>query len=149
MNWTMFRHDCRHSANHEGYQPLDADRHTLSAATGGDADFFLKAGLPNGARNYILLGTMSGTDPGTLLPLGLETLPLNWDSFTDLVMLLLNSPFFDNFLGQLDPTGKEYALFDTIAPLPPIAIGARVNFAYALNNPFDFASNPVEIEIVP
>ncbi|MFH2002883.1 MAG: PQQ-binding-like beta-propeller repeat protein [Planctomycetota bacterium] len=149
MGWTQFRGDCRHSACYDGYRPLDADRGTLSAASGGDADFYLKAGFENAGRNYILLGSLSGTDPGTALPQGLAKLPLNWDLFTDLVFSYVNTAFFQDFLGQLDSMGKHYALFDTLGGLPPTAVGLEVQFAFALNNFFDFVSNPVRIEVVP
>jgi hypothetical protein len=37
----------------------------------------------------------------------------------------------------------------TVGPLPPVAVGITMHFAYALNGPWDFASNPVGVEIVP
>lgn len=149
MGWRTFRGDCRHSACCDGFQPLDADRGTISATTGGNVDFYLKAGFDEASRNYIMLGSVTGTSPGTLLPKGLATLPLNWDIFMDLVLLLLNSAVFQDFTGQLDASGKHYALFDTNGPLPPTSIGTEIHFAYALKNLYDFVSNPVRIEVVP
>jgi hypothetical protein len=127
---------------------LSVDTDTLSASTGGKADFYLTAGWDNANRNYIILGTVSGTTPGTPLPGGMATLPLNWDILTGLVINLLNTPIFSNFMGTLDATGSASAKFDTIAPIPGAA-GLTLHFAFALNNPWDFASNPVGIEIVP
>ena len=53
-----------------------------------------------------------------------------------------------NFMGTLDGAGSSNATFDTLAPIPGAA-GLTMHFAYALNNPWDFVSNPVGIEIVP
>ena len=52
-------------------------------------------------------------------------------------------------MGVLDGSGNGAAKYDTLGPLPPGLVGASLYFAYALNNPWDFASNAVAIEIVP
>ena len=127
---------------------LHVDVSTISESTGGAVNFTLNVGTANANRNYILLGSVTGTEPGTSLPVGQATLPLNWDIFTSLVIDLINTPVFSNFLGKLNGNGSATATFDTIAPLPGTA-GLNIHFAYALNNPWNFASNPVGIEIVP
>ena len=75
-------------------------------------------------------------------------MPLNWDWFTDLVLLFINTSIFENFLGKLLSDGTGEAIFNC-PDLPPAAIGLKLYFAYCCNKPFDFVSNPVEIEIVP
>jgi hypothetical protein len=129
-------------------EPLSASIDTISATVGGVAAFSLKAGPSNGNRNYIILGSVTGTAPGTPLPGGQVTLPLNWDVFTNLIIDLLNSPIFSNFMGKLDGTGSANAVFDTLGPIPGAA-GITMQFAYALNNPWNFASNSVAIDVVP
>jgi hypothetical protein len=124
---------------------LWAEPYTLSEQ-GGQVDFHLNAG--HAGRNYLLLGGLTGTSPGHPLPGGYATLPLNWDPFTDLVLLLLNTPLFADFLGQLDGSGMGTAQLNAPA-LPSGFVGSILYFAYCLNNPFDFVSNAVEIEIVP
>jgi len=131
------------------FDTLNADQYTLSEATGGTVHFYLTAGAGNAKRNYILLGSLSGTEPVQGLPGGLVTLPLNWDLFTDLVVAYLNSSLFMNFLGILDPAGDGLAIFNTLGPMLTGMAGTNLSFAYALNSPWDFASNPVGIEIVP
>jgi hypothetical protein len=121
----------------------------LSASTGGVVGFDLHAGLPNGGRNHLLLGGLSGISPGTPLPGGMATLPLNWDSFTNLVLSMLSTPYFTNFLGMLDPLGSGMAQMNTMGPLPASAIGLTLSFAFALDSPWDFASNPVHVDIGP
>lgn len=118
----------------------------IIAQTGGTVDFKLHAGAVNGGRNYILLGTVSGTAPGFPLPGGFAVLPINWDPFTDLVLAFINTPVFMDFLGQLDANGQAFAQLNA-PPLPANAVGLEMDFAYALNNPWDCASNPVKIRI--
>jgi hypothetical protein len=127
---------------------LTADTCFLSQGAGGTVIFKLSAGEENSGRNYLILGGTSGTDPGTLLPGGLATIPINWDWFTDLELSLLgNSPVFTDFLGKLDDSGKASA--QLIAPaLPPVALGVVMHYAYCCNSPFDYVSNPVEVEVV-
>lgn len=119
----------------------------ISTATGGTAHFTLTAGGENGSRDYVLLGSFSGTSPGILLPKKMATLPLNWDFFTSLMVPLLNTYFFQDFLGVLDPAGQGAAVLN-VTPEPGAA-GLSLYFAYALNGPWDFASNPVSILFVP
>jgi hypothetical protein len=98
-------------------------------------------------RNYLVLGGLSGTQPGKLLPGGTAWLPLNWDLFTDLVVQLVNTPNLQDFMGTLDEEGGGEAILN----LPPVpgAAGITLYFAYAVNGPWDFASNPVAIDIIP
>lgn len=128
---------------------LLTDVHKLSAATGGTVNYTLRAGAANAFRKYYLLGSMSGTQPGTLLPKGLEVLPLNWDAFTDLIVKNFNTPFFVNFMANLDASGNSTAQFNTFGPLPASFVGTVMHFSYALEKPWDFTSNPEEVEIGP
>jgi photosystem II stability/assembly factor-like uncharacterized protein len=128
---------------------LFVDVTEISESTGGVANFSLNATAANGDRNYLLLGSVTGTDPGTPLPGGMATLPLNWDVMTNVVLSLLNTPMFDDFMGKLDSEGTATATWDTFGPLPSGSAGVTVHFAYALNGPWNFASNAVGIDIVP
>ncbi|MHC4942352.1 MAG: DUF7948 domain-containing protein [Planctomycetota bacterium] len=127
-------------------ESLLADQYTLSE-TGGSVSFSLDAGVENAGRNYLMLGSVTGITPGHPLPGGITTLPLVWDPYTDVVLLLMNSPLFIDFLGSLDSGGQAAAQLFSPA-LPPGYVGMRMYYAFCLNNFFDFASNPVEIEIV-
>ncbi|MHC4944911.1 MAG: right-handed parallel beta-helix repeat-containing protein, partial [Planctomycetota bacterium] len=129
-----------------GVHPLETETFFISEAIGGTVDFALDSGEGNGHRVYIVLGSLSNTAPGTPLPGGLEMLRLNWDSFTDLVFGLLNTQFFSGFLGTLDGNGQATAQLN-VPPVPGLA-GTTMYYAYCLNSPFDFVSNPIPIEIV-
>jgi hypothetical protein len=126
---------------------LVADAETLSAA-GGSVRLDLYAGRDEASRRYLVLGSATGTSPGTPLPGGLAVLPLNWDPFTDLVLAWLNTALFKDFLGTIDQDGLGSAQL-AAPPLPPAAVGVVMTYAYCLNNPYDRVSNPVEVEIVP
>jgi hypothetical protein len=128
---------------------LTASVATISAATGGAADFTLAAGPGNANRTYLLLGSITGTVPGTPLPGGMVILPLNWDIYTNFVFSMINTPIFAKFLGKLKMNGVAFARFDTLGPLPSAMIGVTMSYAYAVNNPWNYASNAVSITIVP
>lgn len=111
----------------------------ISDATGGVINFKVNAGAANAGRTYLILGSASGTEPGMPLPGGQVQLPLNWDAFTDLGLILLNSPVFLNFYGTLGANGNASARLSV--PASAGFAGALLNFAYVLNNPFDYVSN--------
>ena len=126
---------------------LQADTFAIPGGMGGKANLLLLAGSANANRNYIILGSVTGTDPGTTLPRGKATLPLNWDFFTNVVVDMINTPFFPNFMGKLDANGRAEAQFNTLGLFAGGA-GLTLYFAYALNAPWDFVSNPVAVEIL-
>jgi CubicO group peptidase (beta-lactamase class C family) len=128
---------------------LTADTQQISAATGGTVAFSIFAGSINGGRSYVLFGGASGTDPGTPLPGGFATLPVNWDLVTDLIVANINTPAFANFYGSLNGKGIGRAALNTFGPLPPAAVGHSLHFAFALMGPWDYASNALEVELVP
>jgi hypothetical protein len=129
--------------------PLWLDKETISAGAGGTVAFTLDAGSGKANRTYLLLAGVSGTESGYLLPGGTTSLPLNWDFFTDIALSLVNTALFMDFMGQLDSQGTAAAKLDTLAPLPPMAVGAVLYFAYCLDYPWEFASNPLCVEITP
>ncbi|MFH2000692.1 MAG: hypothetical protein ABIK28_13505 [Planctomycetota bacterium] len=126
--------------------PLSADAFSVSE-TGGTVNLDLQPGASYALRNYLIIGSASGTTPGLTLPGGLN-LPVNWDAFSDLEMSLLNVAIFMNFMGQVSPSGTASAQL-VVPALPPGYAGTMMYYAYTMNNPFNFASNPIEIEIVP
>lgn len=126
---------------------LDVDTHTLSIG-GGTINFFLNAHQDRARRHYALLASLSGTDPGTVLPGGSATLPLNLDGFSDIMLSLINTSALSNFMGRIDGKGESTAQLNAPA-LDPALVGTSVYFAYCLYGPFDFASNAVTIELVP
>jgi hypothetical protein len=127
---------------------LIPDAWSISEGNGGTINYTLNAGNANAGRNYLLLGSMSGITPGTPLPGG-EILPINFGMFTIVVITLINGPIFNNFMGYLDGMGMATAQFNALGPLPPGLAGAHLYFAYALNKPWDFVSDPEIVLILP
>ncbi|MFH1998423.1 MAG: right-handed parallel beta-helix repeat-containing protein [Planctomycetota bacterium] len=126
---------------------LSADTYALSESAGGSINLFLNAGPDDAFRNYLILGSVSGTAPGTPLPGGL-ILPLNWDGVTYAIWAMVNSPALIDFLGVLDAEGQADAQLN-IGPLPAGSIGTVFDFAFTCNNPFNIASHPMEFVVVP
>jgi len=130
-------------------QSLDASDDEIKASVGAVIDFNLNTGGTSYAnRKYILLGNATGTSPGTAIPNNI-ILPLNWDSVTNFFITMIGSPVLIDFVGSLDGVGKAKAKLDTLGVLPGGSVGMVFNFAFLLYKPFDFASNPVSITIVP
>jgi hypothetical protein len=109
--------------------------------------FHLNAGAANAHREYILLGSVSGTEPGIPLPGG-SVLPLKLDDFTVLTYNLANTPYLAQFKGTLDGSGIAAATLDTHGELPRETVGLTLNFAFTLVNPHDFVSNATAVRIV-
>ena len=131
-----------------GVEDFTADNHKLYAVEGGIINFNIDAGASNALRTYLVLGSLSGVSPGTLLPGGQSILPLNWDPFTGLVLSLINTPVFVDFLGILDSEGRGYPRLCS-TPIPGVYCGLTVYFASCLCSPYNYASNPVGIHIIP
>jgi|GEM_PF-3350645 len=119
---------------------------TLSKQDGGQVLFELKPGIEYGSRICFLLGSMSGTSPGTTLPGG-NILPLNKDPFFDYILQNYNGVNFIGFRGFLNPSGDAFALFDTRGQVP-LPVATVLHFAFTTEFPYDFQSNPVEIDII-
>ncbi|MHC4945931.1 MAG: right-handed parallel beta-helix repeat-containing protein [Planctomycetota bacterium] len=127
--------------------PLEADAFIVTEASGGTINFAIRGGQENAGRKYLVLGSVTGTIPGTALPGGSATLRINWDPYTDLVLILLNSMFFTSFYGTLNGSGVGAAQLN--APSLHGFVGLQMHYAFCLSSPFDFVSNPVVVDVVP
>jgi hypothetical protein len=128
---------------------LVVDDDAISAAEGGTLGFELDAGVANGSRSYLLLGSLSGTSPGIPLPGGEVTLPVNRDRFLQAMLNALNGNLFSGFTGKLDAVGRAKAALHVPAGLLTPLAGRKLFFAYALSGPWNFASEPVMVFIFP
>ncbi|MHC4945585.1 MAG: FG-GAP repeat domain-containing protein [Planctomycetota bacterium] len=126
--------------------PLSVDVNTLSASNGGSIQFFLDPGPDYSERNYFLIGTEAGTEPGTPLPGG-ATLPLNIGILSWFILYNYNTPPFINFRGILDRSGKAAASLNL--PFMPLPTGTILDFAFTTEMPYDYQSKPLSVEIVP
>jgi len=126
---------------------LWADYYSLLVTEKSEVTFNLDAGSGNGNRKFLLLGSFSGTSPGFPLPGGSVTVPLNWDAFTNVILMGLGGPVVQNFLGALDGQGAATAMFDSITPVGASFAGLTMNFAFVLKSPpsWDYVSNVISI----
>jgi hypothetical protein len=128
---------------------LSTDRATFSAAMGGAVGLTLSAGPGHAQRPYFVLGSVTGSDPGTSLPGGLM-LPLNWDGFSVLAFGQANDQNFVRFSDTLDGAGWATSTF-LVPPGALLGWGNQLSFTYAfvLADPVDFVSTPVQIDVTP
>ena len=120
---------------------------SLSASSGGSVqlDLFGPARLPG--AEYLVLGSLSGTQPG--IDLGSTTLPLNPDWFLTTSYWLRNSELFSNTESRLSPEGRGQAGLSVPAGLFMPLVGRELSLAFLLTDQVDFASQPVTIRIDP
>ncbi len=93
----------------DGVQPLHVGFDSVSSSAGADVPFVLNAGAAEAGRSYIVLGSASGTVPGT--PFGGQTLPLNSDRILRFTFGSPGPPLFPGSAGQLDAAGRAQATF--------------------------------------
>jgi hypothetical protein len=129
------------------------DTYSFVLSEGCSITFYLDAGPEYAGRRYVLVGGVSGSYPGTVIPGGL-TVPINRDWFTDYILDHLNSPMFENFYGYLDGDGRATATLNVsgggyLLPGQPGDSGRDLKgiFAFTLLGPWDLVSNMVEIEV--
>lgn len=132
-----------------GSASLAADVELLSAQVGGVQHLALDAGPAHAGEFYFLLGSLSGTQPGT--PVGQTVLPLNVDGY--LLQLLTNPALQALFqsVGVLDAQGRgnaQIVLPAGFAVGPGIA-AHHAFFTIPLGAPITFASNAVVLFVLP
>ena len=127
---------------------MDVD--AISVSTGGAQNFELNAGVAHANRIYLVVGSLSGTEPGT--PLGSSLLPLNIpDPWFDFTVTYANSPpLLTDTLGLLDSDGHAEAQL-ALPALSPSLAGLTLNHAYLVydQTTVAFASNAVSLTLVP
>ena len=125
-----------------GFASLSGDAQTLA----------LDAGIKFQGRTYLVLGSVSGTDPGVPVPGTSLILNLNPDSY---FQLTLNNPFgppIQKAFGTLDALGRATASFALPPGVNPSVAGFDFDHAYVV---FDqgftptCVSNPVAVDVVP
>lgn len=125
----------------------------LSIAAGGRDDFTLHAGAVHAGSSFALVGSMSGTTPGT--PLDGILIPLNiaGDPWFFLTVVAANSPTLPGTIGVLDANGAASASLVLPPHVPPSLSGATLHHAYVVLDPasgrFVLASNAVPLVLRP
>jgi hypothetical protein len=123
----------------------------ISVASGGEHHFSLNAGAGLGGQLYLVLGSTSGTTPGT--PADSYILPLNIDTYFLYTLDNANGPVLQGTFGTLDATGSAHAAFVLPTGLNPGLAGQTLHHAYATIDPItlsvSFTSIAVPVTIVP
>ncbi len=126
--------------------PLHIGFDQVSTSEGAQVPFAINAGPAEAGRSYILLGSASGTVPGT--PFGGQTLPLNADRLLRFTFGSPGPPLFSGSAGQLDAAGHASASLRA-TPGALAALPGRWDFVGVLfGNPDDF-TNGVGFDVVP
>jgi len=99
---------------------LQSSMFYASTLHGADIDFSLSVPKANAGQVYLLLGTMSGTEPGIDVPS--THLSLNADSYFNHLLLSAGGNLIPGALGQFDHDGKAAATLS----IPP---GAAINLS--------------------
>lgn len=91
---------------------------SIDGPAGGKQTFTINGGAAGANSLYAILGSGSGTRPGTVLPsFGALNIPLNFDAWTDASLSFANSPIYINTLWVADPSGNANASFNLPAGL--------------------------------
>ena len=127
---------------------LLADQDHLSASAGGTVTFSLIGPAAENGRHYLLLGSLSGTEPGIDLGGGI-VLPLNPDVAMMCTYVDRNGPVLVDTEGFLSTDGSGSCQLVAPAGLLDRIVGLDVHFAYLLFQPINYASNALSITIDP
>lgn len=132
--------------------PMSSAVGSISLASGGAQPWSIDAGAAHAGELYLVLGSISGTTPGTPIPGG-RTLPLNWDGWLAFTLSGPNvPPLFESF-GLLDGDGRTSARGLVLpAASPPALAGLVVHHAFvaldAASGVPTFVSNALALQLV-
>ncbi|MHC4944498.1 MAG: hypothetical protein ACYTG7_15890, partial [Planctomycetota bacterium] len=101
---------------------MEALNHELPAPAGGVFDFQIDAGAQYANKMFIILQSFTGCDPGFNMNGGQVHVPLIADWWTYLALSL--NPYWCNFYGMLDHSGRATANMNTFGPQPAAQGGA-------------------------
>lgn len=137
------------------FQVQNVDRRLWTNAdelsvTGGRVEFTNIVDSSHAGDTFYLLGSLSGTSPGTLMPGGV-VVPLNFDVLMIGMAVYPNIGVFQNTMGTFDPSAKEVSALDVPPGLiDPSLVGFDMDFAHLiLQGGFTtHVSNTVRVSIV-
>jgi hypothetical protein len=130
--------------------PLTADMYELSVAQGGIQNFTLRG--PKAFELYFLVGTTSGTSPGTQV--AQFNVPINIDQYTLHTVNAPSTPPLSGSFGLLSPSGSggmATATFTLPPAFSPSIVGLTVHHAFVTVNlqtaGYTSASNAVPLHL--
>ncbi|MEM7310275.1 MAG: hypothetical protein AAF682_26605, partial [Planctomycetota bacterium] len=125
---------------------------SISLGTGGTQLLRLEGGLNRANDQFWLLGSLSGSTPGTSF--ASFDLPLNTpDPYYNFTLANPNEAPLTNSFGTLGPDGAATAFFSLSAGTNPILAGTEVNHAFVAFDPVTLevtlVSNPEPLQLLP
>jgi hypothetical protein len=129
--------------------PLYSDVPTISFSSPGAQKLTLDAGPEHAFETYLMVGSVTGTSPGTTLA-GVAV-PLNPDLWTLWTLQHPNTPLNPGFAGTLNAAGGSVASFDLSGGFPAGLVGLTFHHAYLAGPGTSptWASGPVKLKLVP
>lgn len=125
---------------------LHASSTQMSIAAGGSQELTFSPGAAFAGRPYVLYSTLSGTTPGT--PVGTVLLPINIDGWTRFASLNPGASF--EFTTGIVPASGSVDMRFSIDPARMVGlVGLTMHHAVLLGPPFDYASDVVELRLLP
>ncbi|MEZ5979923.1 MAG: hypothetical protein R3F34_17160 [Planctomycetota bacterium] len=125
----------------------------LSVASGGSSALLLRAGPAHAGHLFVVLGSLTGTSPGTLDPASGLTVPLVVDAYTLLLIQNFGAGLVGPFAGGLDAFGRANSQFLLPAGTSASFVGKHVHHACLCVDlttfVADLATNAVSVELVP
>lgn len=132
-------------------EALEGTPSTISRATAGTQSLNIDFGVAQANRGYVILGSLSGTQPGFYLD-G-QLVPLAIDPYFIYTLEAIGQPPLQNGVGFLDAQGRAQASFVVPPALPPSVIGLVIHHAVIVYEPSGAApliratSNAARLEI--
>jgi hypothetical protein len=127
---------------------LYAADYGFQVGAGSNIDMTLENAALAG-RKYVLVGTLSGTYPGTTLPKTGMVIPVNRDWLTNYILDHANGNIFQNFKGTFDGQGMATATLNIPPGAASLYVGLTMHFAFTIAKDYDFVSNPIPVDLEP
>ena len=124
----------------------------VSVGSGGQQPLSIETGKDNAFLPYFVLGSLSGTLPGT--PVGGEVMPLNIDGYTNFTLSHPNSALLPGSFNGLNKFGSGTATFNVPPAILGAFVGLTLHHAFIVLDPADpdgvrMVSNAVKVDLVP
>jgi hypothetical protein len=127
--------------------PLHIGFDGLSATAGGAVPFTLNLGAAAAGTPYLILGSASGTVPGTSI--GGLPIPLNPDHLYWLSLESPGSALFQHTLGVLDSAGRAEALFLAAPDMLTSVAGGQLDWVVLLRTDPPSVIGPQGLAVLP
>ncbi len=131
------------------HDPLEADVQVISFDAHGVQHLTLRAGVANAGRHFVMMGSLSGTQPGFMLDH--VHVPLRFDRYTAINLLPCYPSPIEPVMGVLDSNGEAHVEIDAERMHGrAFWVGQTIHHAFIVldrKHKAVFASNAVRVKI--